>query len=369
MRTRLASLLLALAGLSCASIGGKNDPVGVLDRESAVRHLDQARADVERGELELALERLLAVRRTASLVPEDRAVAEELLDRTVERLIERDRSADDAADRLEWLFEQELPTRLRARAGVLAAEEKLEKGERVGAFKMIKRVERALPAHPERALAGDLLARTGFSLAADPGRYLLFLSYRSRGIEALEYLVVNYPFDPRCDQAYATLAELYRERDDLDAAIARAEDLLVFHPESPYAASAEAHLPYLRLLRLQRDDYDRGELVLAREELDRWLERHPGHELEAWVREVRAECLQRLARSDLVVARFYERIESPWGARLHAERALEEARTGGADQELREAEELLADLPEVEPGSRVRARPIPDEVPSEIEEP
>ena len=142
---------------------------------------------------------------------------------------------------------------------------------------------------------------------------------------ALEYLVLNYPASPHCPEAYFELAQHYERDRDLDEAIARCEDLLVYHPGSRFAVGSEARLPYLRMLRLEEDSYDRRELMEARLEIERWLGLHEGHELEPWMRELRTQIYRRLANSDLIVAKHYSRIRSDFGARIHAERALTES--------------------------------------------
>jgi hypothetical protein len=60
-----------------------------------------------------------------------------------------------------------------------------------------------------------------------------------------------------------------------------------------------------------------------------------------------ADCLQRLVRSDLGIARFYRRITQPFGARFHATRALSVARETGNEKLIHESESFLDGLPEV----------------------
>ena len=345
-------LLLALAGLpSCAVLGGRSpDAIGNATPASAGHHLELAQADLEAGRVERGLERLVELRKVEGLVPEERNRCEELLEGGVARAVEEASGPEgDAAD-LVAIYELDLVPRLKAWAGTRAADRMLAEGRRVDAVKMIRRVERALPSHPERAFAGDVLARAGFSLAADDGRYWLLFRYRSRGVEALEYLVLTYPFDHRCAQAYLTLAQIYEERDELADAIARYEDLLVFHPTSPLAVQAQARLPHVRLERMLRDDFDRTELELARGELEAWLTRYSDHDLQPWVARQLARCRERLAANDLHHARYYRRIGSPFGARLHAQRALEEAVAAGSAEREAEARGILEAVAEATSG-------------------
>ena len=109
-----------------------------------------------------------------------------------------------------------------------------------------------------------------------------------------------------------------------------------------YRGEAEARIPMLRLDQMDRDDYDRHEVLRAREEAAAWLQRYPGHPLTGEVEALLGDAAVRLVRGDLVVSRFYLEVEQAFGARLHAERALREAELLGDLDLLAEADELLA---------------------------
>lgn len=342
MRILATWVLLPLA-LGCRSSHG------VIERENAREHLDQIEADIRAGEFARALDHLEAVHAVSGLEPDLRAREERLIDSAAEgRFTEL---AQGGSDPLEELFSSKLPERVRARAGILAAERMLAEDRRISAYRMVKKVDDALPGHHERVLAGAVLARAGLSLIADERRYNLLFRYRTRGVQVLEYLVVRYPLEPRCAEALYALSQTYEREGNLDEAIARSEDLLLYHPENPYSVAASARLPYLRLARLQRDDFDRGELLRAEAELVAWLARRPAHELAPWVGELLLECRERLVRSDLYLAEFYEKTATPAGQRLHAQRALSKAREAGLSREAEEAQALLAGL---------APRPVPE---------
>lgn len=326
--------------------GCRSHPFGEIDRANSAAQLDQAEADVRAGAYARALERLAEVHRVEELAPDLRVREERLIDEAARGEFER--LADAPAEELEDLFESELPARIRARAGILAAERMLAEDRRISAVRQVKQVDQVLPGHPERVRAGDVLARAGLALIRDERRYNLLFHYRPRGVQALEYLVLHYPLEPHCPEAYSALSEVYERGGDFDQAIERCEDLLLYHPSSPYAVAAKARLPYLRLCRLERDDYDRAELLRARAELAEWLERYPGHELSDWVRGLVHECHTRLVRSDLYLAGYYERTQAPAGQRLHALRAQALALEAGLPEEAEEAQRFLGPVAESE---------------------
>ena len=340
----VAVAVIALTG--CALLGGGDpDAIGNVRRTNADHHVNLAAEEMTENRYRQALDRLVAVRKQAGLDPDLRARAELLLGECVAVLLDRYEGPEFDSDDLFDLYELQLPPRLRARAGILAADRLIAEKRRVAAFKQIRKVDRDLPTHPERALAGGVLARAGLSLIRDDRSYYLLFSYRARGVDALEYLVLRYPLDAHCPEAYSALAAHYEDAGDLDLAIERNEDLVIYHPTSPFTAAAEARSPYLRLKRLKRDDVDRKELETARGEVARWLARHDGHELEPFVLEVGRECERRLVSSDMILARYYDRIRSPFGARIHAERALRAAENAGLEEGAAAARTLLASLP------------------------
>jgi len=343
-----ARALFAWAALALAACSSLGSGYGDVERSEAPAVLADAEARLAAGETVPALHRLVSLHRVQGLAPDLRGRVEARLTEVTERAIAERTGPEHDPDELVDVYKLELPARLKALAGVRAAEQYLLQGRRVKAYRTIRKVEERVPAHYERALAADVLWGAGSSLCADGGRYGLFLSFRARGVEALEFLVLNYPSSPHCAAAYETLARIYEDRRDYDAAIERYEDLLVYHLSSPEAVRGEARLPWLRLRRLTQDDYDRGQLLLAAAELRRWRERHEGAsgdpELEAWVRDVEVTAGARLAASDLSLARYYARIDNAFGARSHAERARVEAEGVGAEDLARAARDLLAEL-------------------------
>lgn len=346
---RLVPLALVLpALLGCASARGFFDrsehPISEAEPGNAELYLDLAEEELAKGETWRAVERLIAVREIQNLPPELRVRSEELIDRGAELLqAEAERPGSDLS-LLEELWELDLSPRMRARAGVRYAERLLEEGRRVSAYKQVREVEEELPGHGERASAGRVLSEAGHSLIQDPGRYYLFMSYATRGAAALEFLVLTYPLDPGCPAAYAALARHYEREDELELAIARHEDLLLYHPSSPEADASEAAIPRLRLDRLERADHDRSELLRALSEAQAWLARHPGAPLEAEVRATEQRCYRVLAESDLILSRYYRRTGSSFGSRMHAERALAEATQAEDQGRAEEARALLAEL-------------------------
>ena len=346
---RLLPSILLSAGLLAAGCSSTPKP---LDEAVGTARVERAEEALARGELDVGVRELVRLRKRGGLPPA-------LRDRIERRLVDIGLSEieryEGEARPLRRLFEADYPERVRVRAGLQAARALFEDDHPVSAFELVQRVDREFPHHSERALAGRILGELGLHLIERRGRYSIFFRYRTKGVRALEYLVLRYPLDPQCDEAYFALSRHYERVGEVDYALERVEDLLIYHPGSPYAVAAQARLPYLRLVRLARNDYDRRELAVASEEIRNWLTQHAGHELEGWVRELEAACARRLAESDLSLARYYDRIGSADGRALHARRALAIAARADLAEEAALARSLLG--PESVPPTDATPRP------------
>jgi outer membrane protein assembly factor BamD (BamD/ComL family) len=230
-----------------------------------------------------------------------------------------------------------------------------ERGELVEAYRIIKHVDSKYPLHHERAEAGVLLGELGLALSKDYSHFMFFYDRQDDAQEVLEYLILNYPRAPSCDEAYTTLARIYTDDRNWSLAIDRLEKLLLNHPSSPLRPAGQAQIPHLRLVSIASPEYDRSALLRARAEIEEWLRSYPGHELEPKVRTDLADCLRRLSDSDMAVAGFYERVSNPMGARWHARRASEEAREAGDEERATKAEAFLQKFPPPD----AKAQPVP----------
>jgi outer membrane protein assembly factor BamD (BamD/ComL family) len=316
--------------------------------EQAGAAMEEARGELEQGDLLHAFFRSRSAARSKGLSPEDKLASQALFDRATEAWIDAHSATGSDPDLLEELLELDVSTPLAVRAGVNAARLYYEEKERMKAFRLLKRVDRKFPHHQERLAAGGLLASIGFSFAEDTRRYGLIFHYKDNAPQVLEYLVLEYPTQAECDRAYFVLAKLYEEEKEWDLAIERLEDLVLWHSESPLVVESRARIPHLRLTALRSPEYDRGLLVKAREETEDWLARFPDQGApEAMTELVRADhvdAIRRLADNDLVVARFYKRVDNASGAELHARRAVEEAHSGGEAKQIAEAQALLENI-------------------------
>ena len=340
-RATIAALVLALC---TACLGGKNFQVPVrYSAEEVPAAVEQARAEIEEpGGSEAAVERMRVAALTPGLDAGLRVQVQRLLESAVEqRIVELESSGSYPKD-LQDLSELAVARRLAVRAGIASARAWRDKQERVKCFRQIRSLDERFPLHSLRGEAGELLAEVGLSLAYDKRTYGWFFRYRALAPQILEYLVTEYPSDPRGAEALTVLAGIYEDSNELDLALQRHEDLLLYFPEDEAAPISRASIPRIRLAKLASPEYDRSAMEEARLEIDEWLSNFPNHPHRPEMELLLVDCLGRLADNDLVVARFYDTVGSPTGSEYHARRALGLAREAGSPRLIEDATATLA---------------------------
>ena len=348
-----AYLLAALAlAPSCAALNPFSNAGVPSSPAESDKLVQRAESNLSAGDSAHALRDLEKSRDTKRLSSEQKDRIDVLLERCAELRINELSAPGSDPDKLVELFDLNLPRQIAITAGVRAAKLMLDQGHPLHAYEMIEKVDKRYPpagTHHERQLAGDVLFEAGMKLSKSAYSILGMFSDREDAKTILEYLVQNYPQERRCDQAYRKLAKLYEGERLWAIALERYQELVTYHLESPLAAESEWRIPHMRLVGLQRPDYDRRELLRAMGELDAWLDAHAGTEFEASVRADRSDCLKRLAQSDLIVAHFYTRVAKWDGARIYAERGLATAKKSGDAPTISNAEAALRHIPAAAP--------------------
>ncbi len=366
MTLRPAALFLACAlatGCSSTPIWSSYRLSDPLEVPAA---LELVRTDLAAGRTQEAYERVLAAREVQGLSVEVRDELERLAETCAAKRVEELLAAGGDPDDFDDLDLRQLPRQLAVEQALAIARYHVADDAPLKALKVLEELETAFPRHHGRAEACALLIDTGIALARSDGGWWLWLD-RDDGVQILEFVVLNYPGERRVDEAFYELAGAYEADKEWGLAIQRHEELVVSHVDSPLAVVSEARIPHLRLLWIESPEYDRKDLLRARKELESWLAAHPGQALEGEVRLDLADCLERLVQSDFGIARFYQKVDGPFGARFHALRARDVARESGSVELVAEAERLLAELPEVStlPGA---GRPRDDSFAPDAEE-
>jgi DNA repair protein RecO (recombination protein O) len=347
-RARAAGLLLlACACLLPAGCGAGGRRSKELQPEQAVARMAEVEAAAPGRSALATFYDLAELWSTANLPPETRVALDERLEQTLALALPGLTAASADEETLGELFELDLPRRLRARLAVARARVLLAQGERKDAWRQIRELDELYRVHEERAAAGALVAEAGLSMARDPGVYFGVFRYRDAAVELLEDLVLHYPAEPRCVEAYMELASILAEQHEYARAIERLEELVVYFPDAPEVREAELRIPKLRLDQVGEAQKDRGGLVRARGEIAQWKQRHAEElaraaALAERVRALEQRAVRMVVDSDLSIAAYYRRIAQPTGQRLHAERALAVAE---ANQDTERAERARALLP------------------------
>lgn len=354
---------ISVAG-GCSTVGswlpgGAERIPAKLDAARVPHAIERAEAELAAGDAERALDWMRSAAQASGLAAETREEVQRLLERAAQARIEQLTASGADPDELADMLDLELPRQIAVTAAIRAARMMFEQGDPMDAYRLIKKTDTKFPLHHERVAAGDLLYEIGAALAADKSSFLGMFKKSDDAQEVLEYLILYYPWASECDKAYATLAAIYEDEDEWELAIDRHEKLVLNHPGSDLRVTSQAAVPRLRLASLQSPEYDRGEMLQAKSELEEWLRSYPGHDLETGVRLHLSDCMRRLSDNDLIVARFYRTVDNAYGARRHAERAVEEARAAQDEERARAAEAFVASLPPAAPPSGAEAEPLP----------
>jgi|GEM_PF-3824937 len=358
-------LVLALALSGCGTTGPilatwGEDPLAPYPGEQLTPEAVDAQLDIAQRELDegLAWE---ATRRALRLY-EDTQLDSARGNRTIQTLIDAYDAAIRASTRpsqLDRIRTSRLPRTVRAMRAVAKAELRLARDTPLLAFEELWELEQSYPAHHLSNEAADLVWAAATRLRERDGSFLFFYSDAGRANTVYDYLVVQHPTHPRCDEAYWRLASFDAERRRFVDAILHLEDLVLYHPTSPYAIEAEARIPTLRLEDHARSDFDIGSLERILAETRAWLARHGrvglSPERDALVERMRAqevECLMRLARGDLAIARYYDRLDESFGAWQHAARAQDYAAEANDADLIEEARALVVEHESAALGTR-----------------
>lgn len=351
---RAVLLALALCGPACSSvpswIPGSNSAPARLEAEEVPAAIERAQQDLENGRTESALDWMRAATAAKNLPTDQREKVQRVLEQAADQRIDELSAPGKDPEELADLVDLELPRQISVRAGLAAARAQVANGNRMDAFRLLRKLDKKFPLHHERQAAGDLIVEIGIALSKKHKSFLIFYSTDSQAEDVLEYAILEHPWARRGDEAHMVLAQLYIRHHDLDLAIDRLDKLKLDHPDSELVPQARALIPELRLRLLRSPEMDRGTLLKAEGELKDWLRTYsPEHELAPHVGVLLGDCLRRLCDSDLSIADYYITIENPFGARFHARRAIDEAHEAGDDERANRAQAVVDALPPPEP--------------------
>ena len=353
---RALSLVLSLALAGCGTTGPLlaswgEDPLAPYPGEQLTPEAVDAQIGIGRQELDAGLA-WEATRRALRLY-EDTQLDSQRGNATIQLLIDAFDAVVAASTRpsqLDRIRTTRLPRTIRAMRAVAKARLQLERGSPLLGFEEIWQLEQSFPAHHLSNEAADLVYAAATQLRERDGGFLIFYSDASRANTVYDYLVVQHPTHPRCDEAYWRLAAFDADDRRYVDAILHLEDLVLYHPTSAYAIEAEARIPTLRLADHARHDFDTGSLERILAETRGWLARHgrtgvsEGRDtLIAAMREQELESLRRLAAGDLAVARYYDRLDESFGAWQHAARAQDYAAEANDADLLEAARQLVVE--------------------------
>jgi tetratricopeptide (TPR) repeat protein len=218
-----------------------------------------------------------------------------------------EREYDDAAELGGELTEsEEADPKDRAEAAFLAGEAEMELGHDAKAFERYRYVLENAP-WSEHALAiEDRLFEIGNTMLFGD-EYDGWFDDRAKGVEALETLQAHYRSSDKADEALKLVGDYFASQEEYAEAALSYLRVADEYPGSEWAERCLWLAGHMRLLVSGGPQYDRNDLLRARELLQRSLTEHPDGVAAGPAREDLDLTLELLAACEVVVADFYAR--------------------------------------------------------------
>ncbi len=209
----------------------------------------------------------------------------------------------------------------RAEAAFLSGEAALADGEHLVAYRHYRYVLENAPWSPHAAAIEDRLFELGQIFFHDP-RHGGFFGNRTRGVEVFETYQAFFRRSDRADDALRLVGDYFFDDEEWEEAAFTYERLVEEYAESEWVERSLWRAGAARLRLNRGPEYDRDELLRAKERLDLLLSQHPRSADAPTARAELSAVRERLARSELVVADFYRRRGIPDGERVRLANAF-----------------------------------------------
>jgi len=207
---------------------------------------------------------------------------------------------------------EEVDPKDRAEAAFIAGEAEMALGHDVKAFAHYRYVLENAP-WSEHALAIEQrLFEIGNRMLFGE-EYSGWFDDRGRGVEALETLQAHFRSSDRADDALKLVADYFASEDEFAEAALAYLRVADEYPDSEWAERSLWLAGRMRLLSSGGPEYDRNDLLRARELLERSLREHPSGVAAVQSREDLGLTLELLAACEVYVADFYARRHVPDG--------------------------------------------------------
>lgn len=221
-------------------------------------------------------------------------------------------------------------------ARYLSAESLYQLGDFEAALAQYRRLVEDFPLTRAHVVVPDRLFTIGAALAANPKPLLGGILFDRRpAIDALGYLVVQYPSSPRVDEAWLLLGDQHRAEGEFDLAAEAYARLVSRCTESPLREEATYRIATTFAEKARGADYDQQPMVLAWAAAGRYLDEYGGGRFAIEARALRDEMTAGVRESERWIAEFYRGMAQDAGERIHranAEIALVVG--GGGDDEI-----------------------------------
>lgn len=140
---------------------------------------------------------------------------------------------------------------------------------------------------------------------------------KDKAIEIFKAVVDNAPYGKYADPAMFKTGMAYKELKDYDSAILMFKDLIDKYPSSSLIDRARYQLAECSKLLSLDSEYDQTSTVVAREEFEDFIEKHPESEMKQEAEDIVDKLKNRQAQNAYNIAQFYEARHMPDSAVIY----------------------------------------------------
>ncbi|NQT76007.1 MAG: outer membrane protein assembly factor BamD [Candidatus Omnitrophica bacterium] len=140
---------------------------------------------------------------------------------------------------------------------------------------------------------------------------------QDKAIEILKTVAENAPYGKYAEPAMFKTGMAHKQIADYDNAIMMFKGLIDSYPNSEFIDRARYQLAECSKLMSLRPDYDQTPTIVAREEFEDFIEKHPDSEMSKEAREIVDDLRLREAQNAYKIAEFYESRHKPESAVIY----------------------------------------------------
>ena len=190
-------------------------------------------------------------------------------------------------------------------------------------YEAFKAYQKVIDLYPYTELVDEVIEREfrigGLFFSGKKIRILgpLKMPAKGKAIEIFKTVADNAPYGKYAEQAMFNAGVVYKDIADYDNAIMMFKELIDKYPNSSLIGKARYQLAECSKLMSLKPDYDQTPTIVAREEFEDFIEKHPDSEMTEEAREIIDRLKYKEAQNAYNIGQFYESRRMPESAAVY----------------------------------------------------